>query len=128
MTCQVEIIVEQYADVVYVPIQTVLRVGGQPTVYVLKGGQLEARPVELGLNNNRMVRIVSGLEPGEAVLLKPPLAPATKPPEERIAEPPQSGSRDEDKRPQPGPRDEGRRPQPGSHDGGQAPGMHRGRK
>jgi len=117
MTCRVEIIVEQYDDVVYVPVQAVLRVGNQPTVYVQKDGQSQARPVELGLDNNRMVRIVSGLEPGEAVLLKPPLAPATTPPEKSVAT-----------QPEPGPRDEGERPQPGLRNGGQTPGMRRGRK
>ena len=40
MNCKAEIIVEQHSDTVYVPVQAVLRVGGQPTVYVLnEGGQ-----------------------------------------------------------------------------------------
>ena len=85
MTCQVEIIVEHYDDVVYVPIQAVLRVANQPTVYVQKDGQFESRPVELGLDNNRMVRILSGLQPGESVWLKPPLAPAAAPPRQGVS-------------------------------------------
>ena len=36
MNCRAEIIVEQHADAVYVPVQAVVRVGGQPTVSVLK--------------------------------------------------------------------------------------------
>ncbi|HUU20320.1 MAG TPA: efflux RND transporter periplasmic adaptor subunit [Sedimentisphaerales bacterium] len=77
MSCKAEIIVEQYANVVYVPVQAVLRVGGQPTVYVVKDGSYEGRKVEIGLDDNRMIRILSGLEEREVVLLTPPLKAAT---------------------------------------------------
>ena len=77
MSCTAEIIVEQYKDETYIPVQAVLRVGGDPTVYVVNGKTLEPRKVEIGLDNNRMVRIISGLEPGEVVSLAPPLASAT---------------------------------------------------
>lgn len=73
MTCLAEIIVDRYDDAVYVPVQSVVRVGGRHTVYVAKGKRTEPREVELGLDNNRMVRILSGLTPGEHVLLTPPL-------------------------------------------------------
>ncbi len=44
MNCKAEIIVEQYAEAVYVPLETVLRVGGRPTVYVLhEDGAVEER-------------------------------------------------------------------------------------
>jgi HlyD family secretion protein len=77
MSCKAEIIVAQYEDVVYVPIQAVLRVGGQPTVYVVNNGQIEERQVKIGLDNNSMVIIESGLSEGEVVLLTPPLKAAT---------------------------------------------------
>ena len=67
---------EQHKEAVYVPVQAVIRVGVKPTVYVVKGKELEPRNVELGLDNNKMVRIISGLEPGEVVSLAPPLAQA----------------------------------------------------
>ncbi len=76
MSCQAEIIVEEYAAAVYVPVQTVLRVGNKPTVYVLGPDGVLPREVVLGLDNNRMVRIVSGLQEGEKVLLAPPLSPS----------------------------------------------------
>jgi len=85
MTCRCEIIVEEYADAVYVPIQSVVRVGGRPVVYVAnvdlgaKTAAVESRPVEIGLDNNRMIRIVNGLSEGEKVLLAPPLAPSEAP-------------------------------------------------
>ncbi len=84
MSCKADIIVEQYKDVVYIPVQCVLRVDGQPTVYVVKDGQIEKRNVEIGLDNNSMIMIASGLEEGETVLLTPPLQAATLAPGERI--------------------------------------------
>jgi hypothetical protein len=77
MNCTAEIIVEQYKDAVYVPVQSVLRVGGTPTIYTVNGSELEPREVELGLDNDRMIRIISGLEPGEVVSLAPPLKQAS---------------------------------------------------
>jgi HlyD family secretion protein len=85
MGCKVEIIVEQYKDAVYVPIQSVLRVGGEPTVFVVKDGAIEERKVEVGLDNNRMIRIASGLSEGEVVLLTPPLKSATVEPGSQLA-------------------------------------------
>jgi len=76
MSCKAEIIAAQYDDVVYIPVQAVIRVGGKPSVYVVKDGRMEERLVEIGLDNNRMIRIVSGIEEGEIVLLTPPLRSA----------------------------------------------------
>jgi HlyD family secretion protein len=85
MSCKVEIIVEQYEDAVYIPVQAVIRVAGQPTIYTVKEGTIDERKVEIGLDNNRMVRIVSGLGKGEVVLLTPPLKSATVEPGSQMA-------------------------------------------
>jgi len=77
MSCKAEIIIAQYEDVVYIPVQAVLRVAGQPTVYVVKDGAYTERAVEIGLDDNKMIRIVSGLEEGEVVLMTPPLRAGT---------------------------------------------------
>lgn len=77
MSCKAEIIIEDYKDVTYIPVQAVLRVSGKPTVYVQGGRGFEPREVEIGLDNNRMIRIIKGLQAGEVVLLTPPLAPST---------------------------------------------------
>jgi len=76
MSCRAEIVIEDYDDVTYVPVQAVLRVGGEPTVHVWSGNTFELRKVETGLDNNVMIRIIRGLQPGEIVLLTPPLASA----------------------------------------------------
>ncbi len=73
MTCQAQIIVDYYEDCLYVPVQAVVRVKGQPVVHVIKGKQSEQRPVTLGLDNNQFARVLSGLEVGEVVMLTPPL-------------------------------------------------------
>lgn len=77
MSCKAEIIIAQYEDAVYIPVQAVLRVAGQPTIYVVKDGSYTERKVEIGLDDNKMVRIVSGLEEGEVVLMTPPLRAGT---------------------------------------------------
>ena len=84
MSCKAEIIIAHYEMTTYIPVQAVLRVGGKPTVYTVKSNTLEPRHVEIGLDNNRMVRIISGLEPGEVVSLTPPLSAAAV---ETISEP-----------------------------------------
>jgi HlyD family secretion protein len=76
MSCKAEIIVEQYSDAVYIPVEAVLRVGGKPTVYVVSDGVVEEREVEIGLDNNNTIRISKGLGAGELVLLRPPLQAA----------------------------------------------------
>ena len=55
------------------PIQAVMRIAGEPTVYARNGKSFETRKVQTGLDNNRMIHIISGLEEGETVLLTPPL-------------------------------------------------------
>ena len=76
-TCRTEIIVEKYEDAVYVPVQAVTRVAGDTIVYMPKGESVVPRRVEIGLDNNRMIRIISGLKEGEVVLLDPPLKPSS---------------------------------------------------
>lgn len=75
MTCRARIIIADYDDVLYVPVQSVVRIGEQQTVYVKTKDGLVPRAVETGLDNNRMIHIVSGLEEGEEISLTPPLAP-----------------------------------------------------
>ena len=77
MTCKAEVIIEKYDKAVYVPVQCVVRVEGRPTVYLMRGGEPASHTVELGLDNNHMVRILEGLRPGEKVMLAPPLQEGT---------------------------------------------------
>jgi HlyD family secretion protein len=76
MSCRAEIVVNRYEDTLFVPVQAVIRVKGEPTVYVRSASGWEARKVEIGEDNNRMVRIIAGVSEAEEVLLTPPLAEA----------------------------------------------------
>jgi HlyD family secretion protein len=74
MSCRAEIVVETYPQALFVPIQCVVREGRQTVVYRSTGKGSVAVPVEVGLDNNSMVRILSGVKKGEDVLLNPPLS------------------------------------------------------
>jgi len=73
MSCDVELIKESFDSALYVPVQCVVRIDGKPRVYVKEGGGFQPRDVEVGLDNNRMIRILNGLKEGETVMLAPPV-------------------------------------------------------
>ncbi|MCC6154044.1 MAG: HlyD family efflux transporter periplasmic adaptor subunit, partial [Candidatus Hydrogenedentes bacterium] len=73
MTADVEILVDELKEVIYVPIQAVQPKGNKRVVYVADtfGGQTE-REVETGQFNNEFIEIKKGLEEGERVYLRAP--------------------------------------------------------
>ena len=74
MSCIAEIIVEQHEVATYIPVQAVIRIGGKPAVYVVGDNKIEPRKIKIGMSNNRMIRVIEGLEPGEIVSLFPPIS------------------------------------------------------
>ncbi len=72
MSSEVEILVDQLVDVVYVPVQAVTYWDDQRVVYVDNGGRPERRVVETGTFSESFIEITSGLREGEEVLLLPP--------------------------------------------------------
>lgn len=72
MSCSVEILVKDLENTHYVPRQCVLLDGGDTIVFVVNGGKVERRPVQVGLDNSKWVSIEEGLEEGEVVALAPP--------------------------------------------------------
>lgn len=76
MSCQAEIIVEQHKEAIYVPLQAVIRIGQNPTVYVKNGKKFEPRTVKVGMDNNKVIHILEGLKDGDIVQLNPPLKAA----------------------------------------------------
>ena len=72
MSCQIEILVEEIPDTLFVPVQAVFRQKQQNVCFVSKSGAVEGRPVEVGRYNDSWVQILSGLEEGQTVLLSPP--------------------------------------------------------
>ncbi|MBI5724230.1 MAG: HlyD family efflux transporter periplasmic adaptor subunit [Planctomycetes bacterium] len=87
MTCRVEVIVKQLQDVLYVPVQCVVQMDSRHVVYVPGLNGPQQREVQIGMDNSKMIHIVSGLTEGDNVLLSPPLhqtsqdhqAPASQP-------------------------------------------------
>ena len=71
MTADVEVIINDLHDVLYVPIQSVTTMEEKKICYVM-GSVVEKREVETGLFNENFVEIKSGLTEGEKVLLNPP--------------------------------------------------------
>jgi HlyD family secretion protein len=71
MTADVEVMINELHDVLYVPIQSVVTVEDEKICYV-RGSDVEKREVETGLFNDNFVEIKSGLTEGEKVLLNPP--------------------------------------------------------
>ncbi len=76
MSCQAEIVIDQFDDAIYVPVQAIVRSGTQHVAYVRNGRDFEKTPVQIGSDNNRMVRVISGLSKNQEVLLTPPLEPS----------------------------------------------------
>lgn len=72
MSSEVEILVDQLVDVVYVPVQAVTYWDDQRVVYVDNGRRPERRVVETGTFSESFIEITSGLREGEEVLLLPP--------------------------------------------------------
>ena len=52
MTCRAEITIAHYIEAVYIPVQAVLGVGGEFTVYIVNGKGIRTQKVEIGLENN----------------------------------------------------------------------------
>ncbi len=83
MSCRAEIVVETYPKALFVPVQCIVREGSRTVAYRPSPSGPVPVPVEVGLDNNSMVRILKGLVAGDTVLMKPPLDAAAAPkPEE----------------------------------------------
>lgn len=63
---------ERKDNVLRIPLEAVFTDTGKPTVYVRDKGRFVRRTVELGLENNTQVEVVSGLKDGEEVAVEKP--------------------------------------------------------
>lgn len=72
MSCEVEILVEDLQDVLYVPRQAIYLDGGRTVCFVSTPDGPEPRTVRVGLGNAKWTVIEEGLSEGETVLLSPP--------------------------------------------------------
>jgi len=74
MSALCSIIVQQFDDVLSVPLDAVFEEGGRPVVYVVDGG-VEAREVLLGARNRDFVIVEEHLREGETISLRNPRTP-----------------------------------------------------
>ena len=65
------IVLWETRDVVKVPLSALFRQGQQWAVFVDQGGRARLRVVEIGHENGLEAEVVSGLEPGERIVLHP---------------------------------------------------------
>ena len=72
MNAKVEIIVDQLADVIYVPVQSVEVEQDHHFCYISNSGTLERREINTGLFNDEFIEVRDGLKSGEAVALSLP--------------------------------------------------------
>lgn len=99
MNAKVEIIIDQLADVLYVPVQAVEVAQDHHFCYIQNGGSLERREISTGLFNDEFIEVRDGLAGGEAVALALPkkaevdqgpggkMAPGASPPGDGGAKP-----------------------------------------
>jgi HlyD family secretion protein len=74
MTASAAIVVAELRDALLVPTQSVRFLAGHRVVYVLRDGQPAPVEVALGLSSGGETQVLEGdLQPGEAVLLNPPI-------------------------------------------------------
>ncbi|MDH3583120.1 MAG: efflux RND transporter periplasmic adaptor subunit, partial [Phycisphaerae bacterium] len=74
MSCKGRVIVDQFKDVAYVPIQAVVQEDDESVVYTPGPDGPVRRRVEVGLDNNIHVIVTRGLARGEKILLAPNLS------------------------------------------------------
>lgn len=72
MNAKVEIIVDQLANVLYVPVQSVEVEQDKHYCYINSGGKLERRAISTGLFNDEFIEVRDGLNGGEMVALTLP--------------------------------------------------------
>lgn len=79
MTVSIEVETARREQALVVPVSALRGdVGTEQTVWVARNGQVEARPVRLGLRTLAWVEVLEGLNPGEAVLTGPAPHPGAR--------------------------------------------------
>ena len=72
MSCNVEVVVQDIEDTLYIPVQSVFLNRGEPVCFVAESGGIAIRPIQVGHDNGKWVQIEDGVEEGEIVLLAQP--------------------------------------------------------
>lgn len=73
LLAEAEVVIERIPDALHIPVQAVFESGENNIVYLWEGGRLTPRRVETGRQTETRIAILSGLEEGETISLRPPL-------------------------------------------------------
>ncbi|MDX1951167.1 MAG: efflux RND transporter periplasmic adaptor subunit [Verrucomicrobiota bacterium] len=76
MSAKVEVLINELADVVQVPLQAVHTESNSKVAYLVDGTRTERRVIEIGEFNDEFIEIKSGLKEGDKVLLRAPVSDA----------------------------------------------------
>ncbi|HEX8968090.1 MAG TPA: efflux RND transporter periplasmic adaptor subunit, partial [Chloroflexota bacterium] len=69
MFAQVQVVASQKPDAILVPREAIVQQGTQSIVFVNNNGKAEQRQVQTGMSDNTNIEIVSGVAPGEQVVV-----------------------------------------------------------
>lgn len=72
MTARVDILVDQFDDVVYIPLEGVFEKNNQKVCYAVNRNTAEQRQIEVGKFNNDYIIVQDGLSEGEQIYLQDP--------------------------------------------------------
>ena len=78
LSATVELIVDKVENVPAVPLSAITEIEGKLFVYIRVGNDLKRRDVELGLTNQVMAEVKSGLQEGDQILKQRPLLTGDK--------------------------------------------------
>jgi HlyD family secretion protein len=71
LTAQIEVLVSSRQDILQVPVQTVIGIGGKYFAFVLKASGPERRELSIGESNQTDIEVLDGVAEGEAVVMNP---------------------------------------------------------
>lgn len=71
LTASVEIMVSHRDNVLQIPVQAVVSIGGRPFVFVVKDEKVERVEIEVGQSNDKMTEVTSKLSEGDQIVMNP---------------------------------------------------------
>jgi len=70
MFAEVAIVARTSQDAVVVPMVAVVDQGTRQTIFVVENGEAISRAIRLGINDGQYVEVISGIEPGDEIIIR----------------------------------------------------------
>lgn len=71
LTASVEVMVEHRDNILQIPVQSVVAIGGRAFVFVVNDSSVKREEIKVGQSNDKMIEIVSGISEGAQVVMNP---------------------------------------------------------